>query len=164
MAQRDGPSTGEPGPSKTSTGVLFVQSAASSRATGSGYPAVRNIAVTRSVGNRREEVAQVHLQDDCFADVRRDERPNRPPRAEAVRGVVRWDEVEDLAEQPPLDRLQRRLGRLDEPRRSGPLHPPVILVMPQRAVRRPRPGATTDRRTTRVALASAQAAPPMHPA
>jgi hypothetical protein len=35
-----------------------------------------------------------------------------------VRGVVRRDQVEDLAQDPPLDVLEPRFGLLDQPRRG----------------------------------------------
>ncbi len=58
-------------------------------------------------------------------------RPRRPPDPEPVRGLMRRNPLEDRAEHQPLDRLEPRLGRLDQPRSPGPLRLPAVPVVPQ---------------------------------
>ena len=86
--------------------------------------------------DRREEVAQVERQHDRPSDVGRDVRPHRTAGPEAVRGVVRRDRVEDLAEQPPLDRLEPR-RRATRPAGPTPTASPASDSGSAAAARRP---------------------------
>ena len=85
--------------------------------------------------DRREEVAQVHLQDDIPADVGLDIRPDRPAGPEPVRGLVGRDHCDDAVQDPPLDGLEPGPGRLDQPGRPAPLGDPSMVVMPTGAGR-----------------------------
>ncbi len=88
--------------------------------------------MTRAAGDRNEEVAEVHLEHDRLADVRRDERRDRSAGSKAVSGVVWWNRQQDRVQQFALKLLQARFGRFDQAERAGWLAHPSIAVMAKR--------------------------------
>ena len=86
--------------------------------------------------DRDEEVLEIHSEQGDPSSVGACVRQNAPTRPEAVRRLVRRHPVEDLVENPSLDRLQSRLGRLEEAHAAGALGHPSVDVVTQPGIAR----------------------------
>jgi hypothetical protein len=67
-------------------------------------------------GDRREELGEVHAEHDVATGVLAGVREDRASGAEAVRGIVRWDMVEDRLGNLSLRDLQPALRCFDQTR------------------------------------------------
>ena len=81
--------------------------------------------MTRALGDRNEEVAEIHLQHDRLADVRRDECRDRPARSKAMSGVVWWNRQQDRVQQFALKLLQAAAWELRSDGASRMACPPI---------------------------------------
>ncbi len=84
-----------------------------------------------SGGDRREEVLEVEAQDRLLRGVQPCVADDGAAASEAVRGIVRRDLIEDLAQQPPLDLFEASLRGLDHPRQPVAAHERPVAVVAQ---------------------------------
>src|SRR4051794_26563501 len=85
--------------------------------------------------DRGEEVAQVEAEYNGASRVRRNAGRDGAAATVAVGSLVRWDEIEEVVQQPALDRTEPALGDFKQASPAVGLCQPAIGVVMQRAGR-----------------------------